>query len=580
LKPKLIAIFLLLVLSPLVLLGWLGWRAKADEQARTQATVDQAYANQLASYSNQLVGLRSLIHETISEREREFSDLLDLGFVRRTAEIRQLVRSERFVRQVFIISSDGKFTHPPADERQRTNTEKEFFERTATIWESGEKFTNGTTESTPNFYANSAEWVFAENINSLQQQEDYSQTLIDNPSYQGQQMALTNSVSIQAQQRNPIPINFASNQGWYTWFHGDGAQIIYWRTMTDSGYTIGIEVDREALMAEVIAALPTVTGAGNDGIVLTDASARPIYQWGVLDPEEDAVPSVSIPLFAPLSMWHLNHYAPETAAAQIGSGNTLGLIAAITAAAVVLMALAVYFYRENSREMRTASEKVTFVNQVSHELKTPLTNIRMYAELAEEKIPEEDDNGARRCLDIVVNESQRLSRLIGNVLTFAKPTSQQPNPTSNVPDDLIRETIDHFRPALAAQDIEVKFSPGAGEAVKLDADILGQILGNLVSNVEKYAAEGKHVQITSSQTPDLTTITVTDKGPGVPRGQREAIFKPFCRLSNKLSDGVSGTGIGLTIARDLARKHGGDLTLTENRDASGCQFTLTLATST
>jgi len=331
-------------------------------------------------------------------------------------------------------------------------------------------------------------------------------------------------------------------------------------------------------MAEVIAKLPTDTSAGSGGIVLTDASARPLYQWGDLEPDADAIPDASIALFAPLSMWHLNHYGPAAVTGKLSTGSVLSLVSGIIAAAVALLALAVYFYRENSREMRVAAEKVTFVNQVSHELKTPLTNIRMYAELAEEKIPEEDDQGARRCLGIVVNESQRLSRLIANVLTFAKPKAQQPNPTPNVPDELVRETLDHFRPALAAQHIEVGFQPGAADRVRIDADILEQILGNLLSNVEKYAAAGKSLKISTSQQGGETAISVADDGPGIPKGQREKIFKPFHRLSNKLSDGVSGTGIGLTIARDLARKHGGDLKLTETKNSDGCHFTLTLKT--
>ena len=120
--------------------------------------------------------------------------------------------------------------------------------------------------------------------------------------------------------------------------------------------------------------------------------------------------------------------------------------------------------------MRDAAQRVSFVNQVSHELKTPLTNIRMYAELAEEKVPEGEGDGARRCLGIVVSESQRLSRLIGNVLTFAKSKIQQANPTENIPDDLIRETLEHFRPSLEAQKFEIEFEAAATRPVKTQPD--------------------------------------------------------------------------------------------------------------
>jgi len=561
-KPRLIAIFLLLVLSPLGLLAWFGWRAAADEQLRVRSTISQAYANQLTS-------LRSLIHEVISEREREFAGLLTPALIGRSVAVRELVRNQRFVRQAFILSPDGGFAHPPADESQRTEAERHFFDRTNSIWLSGEKFTSNGENSSINR-------VLAENI-PAPGQSDYAQTLQGNQAWAQQQVAVQNTQQREQYASEP-PTNFATDQGWYSWFHGDGAQMIYWRYLPDGGHTLGIEIDREALMAEIIAALPSDTGAGAGSIVLTDASARPIYQWGGSEPEPGATPKVSIPLFAPLGMWHLNLYPPDVLPEGISTSNLLSLISGLVAAGTALLALAIYFYRENSREMRTAAEKVTFVNQVSHELKTPLTNIRMYAELAEEKVPEGEDNGARRCLDIVVSESQRLSRLIGNVLTFAKPKIQQANPTENIPDDLIRETLEHFRPSLEAQKFEIDFDPGAARPVKIDADILEQILGNLFSNVEKYATGGKSLKITSHQNGDMTLITVGDSGPGIPKNQREKVFKPFHRLSNQLSDGVSGTGIGLTIARNLARVHGGDLKLTNTPDTRGCTFTLSLKT--
>ncbi|MFT4547170.1 MAG: signal transduction histidine kinase [Verrucomicrobiales bacterium] len=556
-KPKLIIIFLLLVLSPLALLAWLGFRAAADEQSRVQSTITEAYANQLTS-------LRSLIHETITDREREFSQLLNPTTVSRTPALRNLVRTQRFVRQAFVITADGKFFHPPLNESLRTETESGFFDRTNSIWLSGERFTN---QGESNWKA------LTQNLPNPAQTE-YTQSLQDDEAYVSQQQAIEQTP---AQYSSAAPTNFTTDQGWYTWFHGDGAQIIFWQHFPDTNTTAGIEVDREALMAEVIAKLPTDTGAGTGSIVLTDASARPIYQWGGAEPAAGATPDASIPLFAPLGMWHVNHHADGTVTGGM-SNKLLPLIASVTAAAFALLALAIYFYRENSREMRIAAEKVSFVNQVSHELKTPLTNIRMYAELAEQKLPEQD-NGAQRCLDIVVNESQRLSRLIGNVLTFAKPKAQQPNATPNIPDDLIRETLDHFRPALAAQKIEIDFQLGAKQPANIDPDFLEQILGNLLSNVEKYAASGGHLRITSTQSKIETTITVADQGPGIPKNQRGKIFRPFHRLSNKNSDGVSGTGIGLTIARDLARKHGGDLTLSESKTTPGCCFTLTLRTT-
>ena len=80
------------------------------------------------------------------------------------------------------------------------------------------------------------------------------------------------------------------------------------------------------------------------------------------------------------------------------------------------------------------------------------------------------------------------------------------------------------------------------------------------------------MEVTSEQRDSTTTITVRDRGPGIPKGQEASIFRPFHRLSNKLSDGITGTGIGLSIARELARKHGGDLVVVAS--ATGACFEL------
>jgi len=236
------------------------------------------------------------------------------------------------------------------------------------------------------------------------------------------------------------------------------------------------------------------------------------------------------------------------------------LAAGMAALVLALIGLASYFYRESTREMREAAERVSFVNQVSHELKTPLTNIRMYAELLEQSLPD-DNSKATQQLGVIVSESQRLSRLIGNVLTFARKQNDKLalHPTAGNVDQCIQFVLDHFKATFESKGVKTVFTRGAGAKVQFDRDALEQILGNLFSNVEKYAAGGGLLEVASRQEGSTTSIVISDRGPGIPRGQEEKIFEPFHRLSNKLSDGVTGTGIGLTIARELARKHGGDL---------------------
>jgi signal transduction histidine kinase len=134
--------------------------------------------------------------------------------------------------------------------------------------------------------------------------------------------------------------------------------------------------------------------------------------------------------------------------------------------------------------------------------------------------------------------------------------------------------LEHFSAPLESRGVKTVFHAGAAAAVQFDRDAVEQILGNLFSNVEKYAASGGSLEITSRQDGQMTSITVRDRGPGIPRGQEQRVFEPFQRLSNKLTDGVTGTGIGLTIARDLARRHGGDLVVVPTEGGACLQLDL------
>ena len=181
----------------------------------------------------------------------------------------------------------------------------------------------------------------------------------------------------------------------------------------------------------------------------------------------------------------------------------------------------------------------------------------------------------RKRLDVIVSEGQRLSRLIGNVLTFARQErrSLQPTFSRRVPDDIIEQVLKHFQPALATLGIRVETELNAVETQRLDSDFLAQILGNLISNVEKYTTDSESLTICSRIEEGTVIIDVIDDGPGIAAQDRDRIFEPFVRLSQDISS-AAGTGIGLSISRELARLHGGDVRLMDS--SSGCHFFVTL----
>lgn len=241
--------------------------------------------------------------------------------------------------------------------------------------------------------------------------------------------------------------------------------------------------------------------------------------------------------------------------------------------AALLLASGLLLLIQQKRALRLAAGRVSFVNRVSHELGTPLTNLSLNLDLASgflETRPAE----ARRRLGLVAEEIERLSRLVANVLTFSRRERDTLllKPTRCIPSEVVRRVLESFRPALERRGIEIEASFSGDGAVLLDPDALSQIAGNLISNVEKYAASGGWLGLDCEATPDFLTLRVRDRGAGIPADARQRIFTPFERVLDSTSEGASGTGLGLSIGRDLARRMGGELELLD--ESPGASFRL------
>ncbi|MGO9003070.1 MAG: sensor histidine kinase [Limisphaerales bacterium] len=257
---------------------------------------------------------------------------------------------------------------------------------------------------------------------------------------------------------------------------------------------------------------------------------------------------------------------------------TLGLLIAVLVLAIGVGSWLIV--RSLNSELKLARQKTDFVGNVSHELKTPLTSIRMFSELlAEGRVA--DPAKQRSYLDIITAEAARLTRLINNVLDFSrmergeKKYNFQPCDLAGV----VRAAAQTFRPHLETNGF--KFDcvlPDAPISVRGDADALSQIIVNLLSNAEKYSNGGKEItlQLVRRESPlPHAEAKVLDRGSGVPRGSEEKVFEKFYRAHDSLSSGDQGSGLGLTIARQIARAHGGDVVY-EPRAGGGSCFVLRL----
>jgi signal transduction histidine kinase len=230
------------------------------------------------------------------------------------------------------------------------------------------------------------------------------------------------------------------------------------------------------------------------------------------------------------------------------------------------------------RQLTLARQKTDFVSNVSHELKTPLTSIRMFSELlAEGRVtdPEKQKSYSR----IITAEASRLTRLINNVLDFARTDRNEKKYCLETCDlaALARETALTFRPHLEASGFRFECSvPAEAVLLECDRDAIAQVVVNLLSNAEKYSSERKEIELRVER-PDAghVEVSVLDRGLGVPVGCATKIFEQFYRAHDSLSSGIQGTGLGLTLARQIARAHRGDV-FYKARDGGGSAFTLRL----
>jgi signal transduction histidine kinase len=316
-------------------------------------------------------------------------------------------------------------------------------------------------------------------------------------------------------------------------------------------------------------------------VALLDDNAKPV----VLSREKFQAnwkrPFVATEIGDALPHWEVAAYlvnpAQLTQAAHTAR-LTLGLLIAVLVLAIGVGSWLIV--SSLNSELKLARQKTDFVSNVSHELKTPLTSIRMFSELlAEGRVT--DATKQRSYLNIITAEAARLTRLINNVLDFSRMESGEKKYNIQPCDltEVVRSTAETFRPHLEANGF--KFDCELREAkisVRGDADALSQIIVNLLSNAEKYSNGGKEItlQLAQKQSPlPHVEMKVLDRGLGVPRGSEEKVFEKFYRAHDSLGSGIQGSGLGLTIARQIARAHGGDVVY-EPRDDGGSCFVLRL----
>lgn len=273
--------------------------------------------------------------------------------------------------------------------------------------------------------------------------------------------------------------------------------------------------------------------------------------------------------------WKLHTGYGDQTIEEIVSTNTRPQLALMIVLALVMGCGVFFVAGAAAREVRVAELKTNFVASVSHDLKTPLALIQLFAEtleLGRVRKPER----AVEYYRIINGEARKLTRLIENILDFSKmeaglrPYRMAP---ANV-GDLTMDVLSRMDTQLSQNQFKVttQVEPGLPR-VSADGDAVEQAIENLLNNAMKYSGDAKEVEVDVRRQDRYVVVSVADHGLGIPRREQKRIFRKFYRIESELGGGPQGCGLGLAIVDHTMRGHGGFVRV-ESQPDHGSTFTL------
>lgn len=351
---------------------------------------------------------------------------------------------------------------------------------------------------------------------------------------------------------------------------GDRLLLVRTAVAGDQAYRQGLLVDWRALGDWLRAEVIDASGLGR-----ADVAAR-FFPAGSPPASPPASPGVAY-------RYHHRFAEPFDAFGvalglpQLPGGRGTGTIHALALLLAGVTAVGLFaVYRMVAVVVQFAERRSRFAASVSHELKTPLTSIRMYAEMLRDGLVPSEAKRAEY-YHTITDESERLSRLIDNVLEFSRiERGESPSSVSRAdPRPIVAEAVEKLRPHAARQGFRVSFEEDAGPRTgeleaAFDRDALVQVVFNAVDNALKYAcdAERREIRVRCRAEERDVVISVRDYGPGVPPEELTRIFEPFYRRDDERTRATRGTGIGLALVRELVASFGGSVSAS-NADGGG-----------
>ncbi|MFT5574437.1 MAG: signal transduction histidine kinase, partial [Cryomorphaceae bacterium] len=478
-KHKVPVVLILLIIIPLILLGWLGARLQSSEKLLVEHQFQELADSRLRESEQIITSYFTELENEVLARLNRFSEGRSFGTVS-VEGIRNLVRRTSLFDNFFMLDATGFRLFPPQDQ-QVSDAERKFVKQTQQLWLNSGAFRPSSRKEDME-----AELVMGKDKINRGNSES------------GELSSLSRRDGRLAASRIAETLAPDADYGWTVWDVGAQAQTFFWLRDAQQNL-IGVKVSESEWVSGLINRLPDDRTArrllGGDRIKLVNRKQRVIYQWGQFEDAliEGVQARAQRLLDPPLARWRLQYYASQDQA--VDDLRRFFYLLVFIVLGLVLTSLGRYMLQEYRREMKLAYQRVTFVNQVSHELKTPLTNICIYADLMESQVADGDLTDyrlAQKYSKVLSIEAQRLGRLINNVLTFASTREKRIclSFKAGIVDDTIHKTVQMFKPAFAAKEIEIELDLNATKQVLFDPDALEQIIHNLMGNLEKYAYGG------------------------------------------------------------------------------------------
>ena len=543
----------LLLLVPTLMLGVGALYLLKGEEVRLASSARATAIDRISAIAGNIDLAIAEVKDGLVETLR---GLPHADFMHQTDLLEEWKRSNPLVRNVFIWEPGGGLRYPDP-ERPSSDEEADFIRRYLSL------------------FVNQAAWQEPpDDVPTTASADQVSSVLLERKELR-QLAKQAPIVSERSAEGAAAPARLmAGTSGWRPWFADNRLHLLGWYEKDGSSQRIGIEIEMMALLSRLLGNFPSESPYA-ESYALIDGNGAIFHQVGSLEIAADSRSLASVTITS-LPHWQVTAY-PNAAAEIAGSGFLLISSLLVGTFVVAILLGGSLLLWQAHRNQLDAKQKTSFVSNVSHELKTPLTTIRMYAEmLGENRILDRDKQ--HQYLQTIIRESQRLTRLVNNVLDFSRLEQGHKQFSIQEVDlvSLLHQQLDGQ--LMRIEDAGMQLNREIDVAVALiesDRDALEQIVLNLVDNAIKYAADGQILTVELRQLTGQWVIRIKDNGPGIPSGHRQQIFHKFHRVDASLTARQPGSGLGLSIARQLADGLGGTLSFCPN-EGGGCCFELIL----